>query len=142
MDRKEIKKLEKKDTSQKTDKSKLEKDIKDIEPNMQVMSLISQVGGIQPDIANIAKKISSEHISRAFDLTENSMNYTHKDGIYDRISNGSIFIISIIFLTILVFHLSGSNETLLKEIITILVVGGGGYGLGYYKSSRKLVSRN
>ena len=117
--------------TKKEDKDKIIPEImpekKDMGQMLELLSITAQKGGLQPDIA---KKITSEHIDKTLEISKDTNNKIHKDGIYDRIFNFLVFIITIAFLIFLIFSLKDSNANLLSQLIQYIIVGAGGFGAG------------
>ncbi len=97
---------------------------------------ISMISQNSPDTA-IAKKITSEHIDKFFDMQEKGMDYQYKDTKSKRIFISVLVIIVLIVLIVLVVLLKNNTDVLIQLVTPIisLVVGAFG-GYGYGKSKR------
>lgn len=86
--------------------------------------------------ADIAKKVTSDHITQMLENQKQSMDYSFKDNKMTKIIYLIVFVITLVFIGVLVAFLKEKPETL-EKILTILISGGlgafGGYGVGKNK---------
>lgn len=95
------------------------------------MGMIHHSTGVSPVPNALLDKINSTHIDKFLD-------YNHKEdeNIYKLQSSGRWFHLSYVamvlsFLVFLVVYLSGNNQSLLIDILKLLVIFAGGFGSGF-----------
>lgn len=83
--------------------------------------------------ADIAKKVTSEHISQMLETQKRSMDYSFQDNKMTKMISLIVFILTLVFIGVLIVLLKEKPD-ILEKILTILVSGGlgafGGYGFG------------
>lgn len=100
-----------------------------------MISQYSLIRSVSPE-AEVAKKISSEHISKLLDMQNSTMEHSFKENSEKRwFLIAAIVIFCIVFIALVV--ILRSNPELMEKIITIFISAalglGGGYGIGYTK---------
>lgn len=100
------------------------------------VSQTSMISRVSPEI-EVSKKVTSEHISTMLDTEQQAMKHTFEDRKQSRIFNGFVILAACAVLIALVILLR-DNPAVMEKIITAVVSallgGGAGYGLGMIKN--------
>jgi len=99
------------------------------------VSLLSIQSSRSPE-SEVAKKITSDHITKLLDNQSKSMDYTHQDEVQRKIYSFGVIVVAVVLIIVLVVLLK-DNPDLLEKIISHLItlIGGAlaGYGIAKTK---------
>lgn len=97
-----------------------------------MVSSVAMITKSSPE-SEIANKITSEHITKMLENQEKAMDYSFKDEKYKNIFYGVIIFIllaSTLCIILLLKDLPDTMERVLTVLITAVISGLGGYGIG------------
>ena len=101
-----------------------------------IISQFAMVSRTSPE-GEIAKKITPQHIDKLLDNQGKAMDYAHKDEVHKKILVGVVlfFVIVVVFGVILLLKDSPEiMERILTVVVTAIISGLGGYGVGKSRS--------
>lgn len=100
-----------------------------------ILSLTQTNNYMQED--PFAKNMTPEHLDKMLDNDGKLIDNQHEDGIYERRYTFAYVLVGLISLGLGVVYLADKNPNLLINLVTAVISGAGGYGIGIARASKK-----